>query len=202
MSHTARYLTEVAELAAALDAAAVEALAQELRQVRERQGRVFVLGVGGSAANASHLVNDLRKLCDIEAYAPSDNVGELTARINDDGWAKSYVGWLEVSRLAERDLLLVLSVGGGDAARGISPNLVAALQLGQARHARIAGIVGRDGGYTRGVAHVCVLIPSLVPERVTPHTEAFQAVIAHLLVCHPDVQRSPAKWESEGGKPA
>jgi D-sedoheptulose 7-phosphate isomerase len=203
MSHTARYLTEVTELVAALDQVAVESLAQELRQARERQGRVFVLGVGGSAANASHLVNDLRKLCGIEAYAPTDNVAELTARINDDGWAASFTGWLEVSQLCERDLLLVLSVGGGDAARGISPNLIAALELGRSRSARIAGIVGRDGGYTRKVAHACVLIPSLVPERVTPHTEAFQAVIAHLLVCHPELQRAAAKWEStEGGKPA
>jgi len=202
MSHTARYLTEVVALAQALDAAAIEALAQELRQVRERAGRVFVLGVGGSAANASHLVNDLRKLCDIEAYTPTDNVAELTARTNDDGWARSFVGWLEVSRLAARDLLLVLSVGGGDAQRGVSPNLVAALELGQSRGARIGGIVGRDGGQTRRVAHACVLVPDLVPERVTPHTEAFQAVIAHLLVCHPDLQRAPAKWESqtEGGK--
>ncbi|HKY40487.1 MAG TPA: SIS domain-containing protein [Polyangiaceae bacterium] len=202
MSHTARYLTEVTALVAALDQAAVEGLAHELGQARERQGRVFVLGVGGSAANASHLVNDLRKLCGIEAYAPTDNVAELTARINDDGWAKSFASWLEVSQLGERDLLLVLSVGGGDRARGISPNLIAALELGQARRARIAGIVGRDGGYTRQVAHACVLIPSLVPERVTPHTEAFQAVIAHLLVCHPDLQRAAAKWESTGGGPA
>jgi D-sedoheptulose 7-phosphate isomerase len=202
MSHTARYLAEVTELVAALDQAIVESLAQELRQARERQGRVFVLGVGGSAANASHLVNDLRKLCGIEAYAPTDNVAELTARINDDGWAKSFAGWLEVSQLSERDLLLVLSVGGGDAARGISPNLIEALELGRARGARIAGIVGRDGGFTRQVAQVCVVIPSPVPERVTPHTEAFQAVIAHLLVCHPDLQRAPAKWESTGAGPA
>ena len=201
MSHTARYLEEVAALTAALDQAAVESLVQELRQVRTGQGRVFVLGVGGSAANASHLVNDLRKLCGIEAYTPTDNVAELTARINDDGWTRSYAGWLDVSQLSERDLLLVLSVGGGDETRGISPNLIAALELGRARRARIAGIVGRDGGYTRQVAHVCVLIPSLVPERVTPHTEAFQAVIAHLIVCHPDLQSAPAKWESTGGGP-
>jgi D-sedoheptulose 7-phosphate isomerase len=201
MSHTARYLAEVTEIVAALDQAAVESLVQELRQVRAAQGRVFVLGVGGSAANASHLVNDLRKLCGIEAYAPTDNVAELTARINDDGWTRSFAGWLDVSQLCERDLLLVLSVGGGDEARGISPNLIAALELGRARRARLAGIVGRDGGFTRQVAHVCVLIPSLTPERVTPHTEAFQAVIAHLLVCHPDLQRAPAKWESAAKEP-
>jgi D-sedoheptulose 7-phosphate isomerase len=202
MSHAAQYLREVVEVARAIDGTTVEALIQELLRVRDAAGRVFVLGVGGSAANASHLVNDLRKLCDIEAYTPTDNVAELTARTNDDGWAQSFVGWLEVSRLAARDLVLVLSVGGGDARRGVSPNLVAALELAQSRGARIAGIVGRDGGQTRRVAHACVLVPDLVPERVTPHTEAFQAVIAHLLVCHPDLQRASAKWESqtEGGK--
>lgn len=203
MSHAAQYLREVAELASALDASAVEALVAELTRARDAAGRVFVLGVGGSAANASHLVSDLRKLCAIEAYAPTDNVAELTARTNDDGWAKSLVGWLEVSKLAERDLLLVLSVGGGDAERGISPNLVAALELGRSRSARIAGIVGRDGGQTRRLAHACVVVPTVAAERVTPHTEAFQAVIGHLLVSHPALQRAPAKWESAvgGAKP-
>ena len=202
MSHTAQYLREVVEVAGSLDATAVEALIQELLRARDAAGRVFVLGVGGSAANASHLVNDLRKLCSIEAYTPTDNVAELTARTNDDGWAKSFTGWLEVSRLGTRDLVLVLSVGGGDAQRGISPNLVLALELAQARGARIAGIVGRDGGYTRQVAHACIVIPSPAAERVTPHTEAFQAVLAHLLVSHPKLQRSKAKWEatSEAGK--
>jgi D-sedoheptulose 7-phosphate isomerase len=202
MSHTARFLQEVAEVARTLDAAAVDALVVELAQVRERAGRVFVLGVGGSAANASHLVNDLRKLCGIEAYAPTDNVAELTARTNDDGWAASFSGWLEVSRLSERDLLFILSVGGGDAQRNISPNLVAALQLARARGARIAGIVGREGGATRELSHACVLVPA-PPERVTPHTEAFQVVIAHLLVSHPELQLVAAKWESQtaGGTP-
>lgn len=199
MSHSARYLTEVAELAASIDVSAVEALVAELAQARERTGRVFVLGVGGSAANASHLVSDLRKLCGMEAYAPSDNVAELTARINDDGWASSYADWLEGSRLGARDLVLVLSVGGGDAQRGVSPNLVAALDLAQQRGARIAGIVGRDGGHTRRAAHVCVLVPDSVPERVTPHTEAFQAVIGHLLVCHPELQQRRASWEARAG---
>jgi D-sedoheptulose 7-phosphate isomerase len=200
MSHTAQFLREVAEIARLLDATSIEAIVAELRQLRERGGRAFVLGVGGSAANASHLVNDLRKLCRIEAYAPTDNVAELTARTNDDGWAATFRGWLEVSRLSERDLLFVLSVGGGDAERGISPNLVAALELGRARQARVVGVVGRDGGATRRLAHACVLVPTLSAERVTPHAEAFQAVIAHLLVSHPALQAAPSKWESEAPK--
>lgn len=197
MSHAQRYLLEVEAIARAIDPAAVEDVALELRQLRERGGRAFVLGVGGSAANASHLVNDLRKLCAIEAYAPTDNVAELTARTNDDGWAESFRGWLEVSRLSERDLLFVLSVGGGDAARGVSPNLVAALELGRARGSRIVGIVGRDGGATRALAHACVLVPPLEPARVTAHTEAFQAIISHLLVSHPGLQVAPGKWEAQ-----
>ena len=198
MSHTARFLSEVAELARALDASAIDAVLEELRAARERGGRVFVLGVGGSAANASHFVNDLRKLCGIEAYAPTDNVAELTARTNDDGWAASFSGWLSVSRVSARDLLFVLSVGGGDAARNISPNLVSALELGRHSGARIAGIVGRDGGHTRQLAHACVVVPALVVERVTPHVEAFQGVLMHLLVSHPDLQSALAKWESQG----
>jgi D-sedoheptulose 7-phosphate isomerase len=197
MSHTALFLREVVALAQALDVASIEALVHELRGVRERGGRAFVLGVGGSAANASHLVNDLRKLCGIEAYAPTDNVAELTARTNDDGWAASFRGWLEVSRLGATDLVLVLSVGGGDAARNISPNLVQALELAQLRRARIAGIVGRDGGATRQLAHACVVVPVVAAERVTAHTEAFQAVVAHLLVSHPDLQVTPTKWETQ-----
>jgi D-sedoheptulose 7-phosphate isomerase len=200
MSHTLQFLIEVAEIARRLDAASIEAVVAELCQLRERGGRAFVLGVGGSAANASHLVNDLRKLCHIEAYAPTDNVAELTARTNDEGWAASFQGWLEVSRLGERDLLFVLSVGGGDIARSISPNLVAALQLGRARGVRIVGVVGRDGGAARQLAHACVIIPLLDPERVTPHTEAFQSVIAHLLVSHPALQIAPSKWEFETRK--
>ncbi|HEY6079084.1 MAG TPA: SIS domain-containing protein [Polyangiaceae bacterium] len=195
--HAARFLKQVSEIASALDAQAIEALLQELRQARAREGRVFVLGVGGSAANASHLVSDLRKLCGIEAYAPSDNVAELSARTNDDGWAESFSGWLEVSKLSEADLLLVLSVGGGDMARNVSPNLVRALQLAQTRRARIAGIVGRDGGFTATVAHACVVVPPLFGEHVTPHTEAFQGVLAHLLVSHPELASAQPKWESE-----
>lgn len=195
MNHAARFLAEVAELARELDTGAIEAVARELLQARERGGRVFVLGVGGSAANASHFVNDLRKLCDIEAYAPTDNVAELTARTNDEGWHSSLSGYLEVSRLGAKDLLFVLSVGGGDLARGISPNLCRALELGSEVGARIAGVVGRDGGHTGRVAHACVVVPALVPERVTPHVEAYQGVLMHLLVSHPLLQRAPAKWE-------
>jgi D-sedoheptulose 7-phosphate isomerase len=195
MSHTVQFLSEVAELARSLDGAAIEAVVAELQSARERGGRVFVLGVGGSAANAGHFVNDLRKLCSIEAYAPTDNVAELTARTNDDGWPASFSGWLAVSRPSSKDLLFVLSVGGGDRERNISPNLVSALELGQQCGARIAGIVGRDGGYTRRVAHACVVVPVLVAERVTPHVEAFQAVLMHLFVSHPALQRASAKWE-------
>ena len=202
MSHTARFLKEVAAIAAALDISAIDALVAELCSVRTRAGRVFVLGVGGNAANASHFVNDLRKLCRIEAYAPTDNVAELTARTNDDGWSASFSGWLEVSRLGPADLLFVLSVGGGDAARDISPNLVRALALAQTRGARIAAIVGRDGGATRQQAHACVVVPAPAPERVTPLTEAFQAVLMHALVSHPELQLLPAKWETQNGREA
>jgi len=201
MSHVAQFLRESAEIALALDHAAIEALVRELSDARQRGGRVFVLGVGGSAANASHLVNDLRKLCGIEAYAPTDNVAELTARTNDEGWATSFVGWLEVSRLGPLDLVLVLSVGGGDEARNISPNLVAGVTLAKRLGARVAGIVGRDGGHTRKMADACVVIPVLAESRITPHTEAFQAVVAHLLVSHPGLQQNAAKWESEAGPP-
>lgn len=195
VNHAARFLAEVSDLLRELDTGAIEGVARELFEVRERGGRVFVLGVGGSAANASHFVNDLRKLCGIEAYAPTDNVAELTARTNDEGWASSLSGFLEVSRLAPKDLLFVLSVGGGDSARGISPNLVRALELGAEVGARIAGVVGRDGGFTGRVAHACVVVPPLVPERITPHVEALQGVLMHLLVSHPLLQRVPAKWE-------
>lgn len=197
MSHTAQFLSEVANVAREIDVKAVDAVVEELLRVRERGGRVFVLGVGGSAANASHFVNDLRKLCGIEAYAPTDNVAELTARTNDDGWATTFRGWLAVSRVGVLDLLFVFSVGGGDAARGISANLVKALELGQSAGARIAGVVGRDGGYTAKMAHACVVVPMLIAERVTPHVEAFQGILAHLFVSHPALQIVPAKWESQ-----
>ena len=195
MSHTARYLTEVAELAAALDATAVEALAQELRQARERQGRVFVLGVGGSAANASHLVNDLRKLCSIEAYAPTDNVAELTARINDDGWESAYAAYLKGSRISGKDAVLIFSVGGGSREHNVSTNLVAALDLAREVGARIYGIVGKADGETARVADACVVVPAPA-ERRTPQVEAFQAVVWHLVVSHPRLAAQAGKWES------
>jgi D-sedoheptulose 7-phosphate isomerase len=164
--------------------------------VRSRGGRLFVLGVGGSAANASHAVNDFRKLAGLECYAPTDNVSELTARTNDEGWTTVFVEWLKGSRLTEKDAILVLSVGGGDVERNVSPNLVAALQLAKERHSSILGIVGRDGGHTAKVADVCVIIPTVNPRNTTPHTEAFQAVVWHLWVSHPALKRAQTKWES------
>ena len=190
------YLAEAAQVIARLDAGAVERLAALLVELRTRGGRLFVLGVGGSAANASHAVNDMRKLCGIEAYTPTDNVAELTARVNDDGWETTFVEWLRVSRLGARDMVLVFSVGGGDLERRISPNLVRAVQYAKEIGASVGGVVGRDGGYTARVADACVVVPTVNPETVTPHTEAFQAVIAHLLVSHPALQTTRAKWES------
>lgn len=197
-THAARYLAEAAEILSRLDAAAIERLADRLLALRERGGRLFVLGVGGSAANASHAVNDFRKLTSIEAYTPTDNVAELTARVNDDGWESAFADWLRVSRLGADDMLLVLSVGGGDLARGISANLVRALEHARQVGAAILGIVGRDGGFTASVADACVIIPTVNAEAVTPHTEAFQAVVWHLLVSHPSLRLRHGKWESTG----
>ena len=196
MTFTELFLSETRAILDRIDAGAIEKLAALLAGTRERGGRLFILGVGGSAANASHAVNDFRKLAGIEAYAPTDNVSELTARTNDEGWASVFEGWLRVSRLGPLDLVLVLSVGGGDRERNISPNLVAALEFARSVGAGIAGIVGRDGGYTARVADACVLIPTVDPDRITPHAEALQAVVWHLLVSHPAVKRSPTKWES------
>jgi len=167
-----------------------------LVETRDRGGRLFILGVGGSAANASHAVNDFRKITEIEAYAPTDNVSELTARTNDEGWATAFEGWLRTSRLDARDLVLVLSVGGGDLARNVSPNLVHALRYAKQVGARVVGIVGRAGGYTAEVSDACVIVPTVSPDRVTPHAEAFQAVVWHLMVSHPALRRAPTKWES------
>jgi D-sedoheptulose 7-phosphate isomerase len=199
MSHAVRYLAEAARILAELDAAAIEGVAERLARLRERGGRLFCLGVGGSAANASHAVNDFRKLAGIEAYTPTDNVAELTARVNDDGWESAFAEWLRGSRLCARDMVLVLSVGGGDLERGISANLVRALEHARGVGATIAGIVGRDGGFTARVADACILIPTVNPQAVTPHTEAFQAVICHLLVSHPALKLSEGKWESMRG---
>ena len=194
----ARYLDEVQEVARRIDRAAVGRLVDLLVDLRAGGGRLFILGVGGSAGNASHAVNDFRKIVGIEAYAPTDNVSELTARINDDGWDTSFANWLKGSRLGPRDAVLVFSVGGGDAERNVSTNLVRAMEHAKAVGARVAGIVGRNGGFTAKVADACVIIPTVSPETVTPHTEAFQAVVWHLLVSHPRLQAAPAKWESLG----
>lgn len=191
-----RYFAEARSVIDALDAGAAERIALELAAVRDRNGRLFVLGVGGSAGNASHAVNDFRKICGIEAYAPTDNVSELTARANDDGWASVFAEWLKVSRLSERDALLVFSVGGGDAARNVSPNIGPALDLAKRVGARILGIVGRDGGDTARSADVCLILPTVNAEHVTPHAEAFQAVVWHGLVSHPALKRDRTKWES------
>jgi D-sedoheptulose 7-phosphate isomerase len=190
------FLAEATEIIARLDVASIEKAAGLLVSTRAAGGRLFVLGVGGSAANASHAVNDFRKIAGIEAYAPTDNVSELTARTNDEGWSSIFDSWLHTSRLRANDLLLILSVGGGNVEQNVSPNLVAALKYAKSVGAKIIGIVGRDGGYTAKVADACVLIPTVNPAHITPHTEAFQAVIWHLLVSHPAVKMQATKWES------
>jgi D-sedoheptulose 7-phosphate isomerase len=192
---TNSYLTQTLEIVKAFDHPAIDRLAAGLASVRDRGGRLFVLGVGGSAGHASHAVNDFRKICGIEAYCPTDNVSELTARVNDEGWDTSLSAWLEVSRLGADDALLVFSVGGGDAGRNISPNLVRAVDLAREVGASVYGIVGRDGGHTAAVGDEVVVIPPLFPDRITPHTEGLCAVVWHLLVSHPDLQRSTTKWE-------
>jgi D-sedoheptulose 7-phosphate isomerase len=193
---TATYLAETRRIVEALDADAVEKLAEGLAEVRERSGRLFILGVGGSAGHASHAVNDFRKLCGFEAYTPVDNAPELTARINDEGWDTCFTAWLEGSRLRAGDGVLVFSVGGGDRERGISANIVNALDAARSAGCFIGGVVGRDGGYTARVGDAVVVIPPLVEERVTAHTEGLCAVVWHLLVSHPRLQRSATKWES------
>jgi D-sedoheptulose 7-phosphate isomerase len=200
-SFSAQFLSETNAILAAIDCNEIEALATGLRAVRDRSGRLFILGVGGSAGHASHAVNDFRKICGFEAYTPTDNVSELTARVNDDGWESSFSEWLKVSRLDGDDAVLVFSVGGGDAERNVSVNLVRALELASSRSAAIFGIVGRDGGYTRTVASSCVVIPPLFADRVTPHTEGLCAVVWHLLVSHPALQSMPTKWESTASPP-
>jgi D-sedoheptulose 7-phosphate isomerase len=196
MDFSDTFLTEAAEIARRLDGRCLERMVRLLAETRARGGRLFILGVGGSAANASHAVNDFRKIVGIESYAPTDNVAELTARTNDEGWADVFAGWLRVSKLSSDDAVLVLSVGGGDLENHVSPNLVAALDFAKQVGATTLGIVGRDGGYTAKIADACVVIPTVNPERITPHTEAFQAVVWHLLVSHPDLKQSQTKWES------
>src|SRR3954451_5893011 len=196
LSHIDRYLAEAREILDRLDRGALAGLVRELVELRAREGRLFVIGSGGGAGHASHAVCDFRKLGGFEAYAPSDNVSELTARINDEGWDSSYAEWLRVSRLGDRDLIFVLSVGGGDAARNVSPNLVACLEFAREVGARVVGVVGRDVGRTAEVADACVLVPVVNPDAITAHTEAVQALVWHLLVSHPEVQATPARWES------
>lgn len=195
-SFSETYLTEVLQIIESLDRAAIEQMVDVLADVRAQGSRVFVLGVGGGAGHASHAVGDLRKVAGIEAYAPSDNVTELTARVNDDGWETTYAAWLEGSRLRAGDVVFVMSVGGGDLKRNISPNLVRAMEYARKVRARIIGIVGRDGGYTARVADACAIVPTVNKDRVTAHTEAFQAVIWHLLISHPKLQSASMKWES------
>ncbi|HLB57940.1 MAG TPA: SIS domain-containing protein [Gammaproteobacteria bacterium] len=196
MQFIKQFLSEAAQLIHQLDVTQIEKITDFLATLRVNEGRLFILGVGGSAANASHAVNDFRKIVGIEAYAPTDNVSELTARTNDEGWGTIFVKWLEVSRLRSKDALLILSVGGGNTEKNISPNLVSALQYAKHIGATILGIVGRDGGYTAKVADACVLIPTINTDNITPHTEAFQAVIWHLLVSHPKLKTTQTKWES------
>jgi D-sedoheptulose 7-phosphate isomerase len=196
MSYSEQHLREVAEVVSRLDADLCEKAVKLLTAVRARGGRLFILGVGGSAANASHAVNDFRKIAGIECYAPTDNVSELTARTNDEGWSSVFAEWLKGSRLSEKDAVLVLSVGGGDMEKNISANVVAALQLAKERGSAILGIVGRDGGYTRRVADVAVVIPTVNTANITPHTEAFQAVVWHMWVSHPSLKLAETKWES------
>jgi D-sedoheptulose 7-phosphate isomerase len=196
MSFADTFLAEACEVARRIDTDAVERLAAELAALRERGGRLFIIGVGGSAGNAAHAVNDFRKLVGIETYAPTDNVSELTARTNDEGWETVFSGWLQVSRLRADDAVLVLSVGGGDLERNVSPNIVRALQYAQTVDATILGIVGRNGGYTATVADAAVVIPVVNDAHITPHSEAFQAVVWHLLVTHPSLKAAATKWES------
>jgi D-sedoheptulose 7-phosphate isomerase len=202
MSYATEYLAEAAQIVAKLDTAAIEKIAQMIAALRERGGRLFFLGVGGSAANASHAVNDFRKIGGVEAYAPTDNVSELTARMNDEGWETVFVNWLRGSRLSKSDMIFVLSVGGGDLERNISPNLVRALEYAKQIGAAVCGIVGRDGGFTAKVADACVVIPTINPQTITPHAEAFQAVVWHLIVTHPRVRAGEMKWESAAADPA
>ncbi len=196
MTFVKTHLQEAIQIIEQLDAERIETLAQELVRLRANGGRLFFLGVGGSAGNCSHAVNDFRKIAGIEAYAPTDNVSELTARTNDEGWHTVFAEWLKVSRLGSKDALFVLSVGGGNLEKNISPNLVHAVQLAKQVGAKVLGIVGRDGGYTAQMGDAVVVVPTVNPESITPHSEAFQAVIWHLLVTHPDVKASQTKWES------
>ncbi len=202
MSHTHEYIADATRILAQLDAGAIDKMVGLLAELRERGGRLFFLGVGGSAANAAHAVNDFRKIAQIESYSPTDNVSELTARTNDEGWDTVFVQWLRGSHLSRRDMVFVLSVGGGDLEKNISPNLVRALEYARAVGATVCGIVGRNGGYTAKVADACVIVPTVNAATVTPHAEAFQAVVWHLMVSHPALRAVETKWESATKKAA
>lgn len=196
MSYAAQHMKEVVEIIQNMDISAIEKMADLLATVKADGGRIFFLGVGGSAGNCSHAVNDFRKIVGIESYAPTDNVSELTARTNDEGWATVFVEWLKVSKLQPKDVLFIFSVGGGNLEKNISPNLVEAIKFAKSVGAQVTGIVGRDGGYTAQAADACVIVPTVNPETITPHSEAFQAVVWHLLVSHPKLKANQTKWES------
>ena len=196
MSFTKQFLAEVQQVTAQLNEAAIEKCADELAAIRARGGRLFILGVGGSAGNAGHAVNDFRKICGFEAYAPTDNVSELTARTNDEGWATVFSEWLKGSRINAKDGLLIFSVGGGNLEKNVSPNLVSAIQVAKSVGASVVGVVGRDGGYTAQQATACVIVPTVNATHVTPHSEAFQGIVWHLLVSHPKLKVAQTKWES------
>jgi D-sedoheptulose 7-phosphate isomerase len=198
MSFAEEYIAETIDIVGRLDAGAIDRLAGALAAVRNAGGRLFILGVGGSAGHASHAVNDFRKICGFECYAPTDNVSELTARINDEGWETSFIEWLKVSRLSGRDAIMIFSVGGGNVEKNVSVNLVRSIDHARQCGARVFGIVGKDGGYTKNVADECVLIPTASPDRITPHTEGLCAVVWHLLVSHPALKVAQTKWESVG----
>ena len=196
MSYSKQHLNEAVEIIEKMDVAAIENMADLLAQVKIDGGRIFFLGVGGSAGNCSHAVNDFRKIVGIESYAPTDNVSELTARTNDEGWASIFVEWLKVSKINYKDMLFIFSVGGGNLEKNISPNLVEALKYAKSLACKVIGVVGRDGGYTAQVADACVIVPTVNADNVTPHSEAFQAVVWHLLVSHPKLKANQTKWES------
>ena len=196
MSYAAQHLKEATEIIQKIDIESIEKVADLLAKVKSDQGRIFFLGVGGSAGNCSHAVNDFRKIVEIESYAPTDNVSELTARTNDEGWPTIFEPWLKLSKLNSKDAVFIFSVGGGNLEKNISPNLVNALKLAKAVGAKITGVVGRDGGFTAEVADACVIIPTVNTETITPHSEAFQAVVWHLLVSHPKLKENQTKWES------
>lgn len=195
MSYAEQHLREAIDIIKQIDIGSIEKIVDLLVQLKKNDGRIFFLGVGGSAGNCSHAVNDFRKIVGIESYAPTDNVSELTARTNDEGWSTIFSEWLKISKLSSKDMLFVFSVGGGSMEKNISPNLVEALKLGKLKSSKIVGVVGRDGGFTAQVADVCVIIPTVNPDTVTPHSEAFQAVVWHLLVSHPKLKANDTKWE-------